>query len=59
MLSRVLALREKVLTLEHLDTLQSMNNLAGVLSERGKHEEAETLYRVILNILSFLYICIY
>jgi len=34
MLSRVLALREKVLTLEHPDTLQSMNNLAGVLSAR-------------------------
>jgi hypothetical protein len=34
-----------VLGLEHPDTLISMSNLAAVLDEQGKHEEAETILR--------------
>jgi hypothetical protein len=41
---RVLELREGALGKEHLDTLDSMNNLAGVLHRQGKYEEAEEMY---------------
>jgi hypothetical protein len=34
-----------VLGLKHLDTLTSMNNLAGVLNRQGKYKEAEAMHR--------------
>ncbi|KAK8130828.1 kinesin light chain [Apiospora sp. TS-2023a] len=40
-----LALRETVLGREHPDTLDSMNNLALVLSSQGKYSEAEEMHR--------------
>lgn len=36
-----LNLTKKVVGEEHPDTLGSMNNLAEVLQQQGKHEEAE------------------
>ncbi|KAK3690231.1 hypothetical protein B0T22DRAFT_360526, partial [Podospora appendiculata] len=42
---RALDGREKVLGLEHLDTLTSINNLASVLWRQGKYEEAEQMNR--------------
>jgi hypothetical protein len=42
---QTLARREKVLGYKYLDTLGSMNNLAGVLGRQGKYEEAETMHR--------------
>jgi tetratricopeptide (TPR) repeat protein len=42
---QTLALKEKVLSKEHLDTLTSMNNLASVLDSQGKYEEAEAMHR--------------
>jgi hypothetical protein len=38
---QTLALSEKVLGKEHLSTLASMNNLAGVLDSQGKYKEAD------------------
>jgi tetratricopeptide (TPR) repeat protein len=43
-------LRETVLGKEHPDTLTSINNLAQVLSRRGKYEEAEKIYRQALGL---------
>jgi hypothetical protein len=37
----VLRLEETMLRKEHLSTLTSMNNLAEVLGDRGKYEQAE------------------
>ena len=37
---------EKVLGKEHPATLTSVNNLAGVLQDQGKYEEAEKMNRV-------------
>ena len=45
-----LALREKVLGLEHPDTLVCMNNLGVVLDNQGKYEEAEALNRQTLQL---------
>uniref|UniRef100_L7J7P1 Kinesin light chain n=1 Tax=Pyricularia oryzae (strain P131) TaxID=1143193 RepID=L7J7P1_PYRO1 len=45
-----LALRKKVLGPENPSTLNSMNNLASVLKNQGKYEEAEHLYQR-LNLL--------
>jgi hypothetical protein len=42
---RTLARKMKVLRKEHPETLTSMNNLAGVLFQRNKYEEAEGLHR--------------
>jgi len=40
---RALEGREKVLGKEHPDTLTSVNNLAFVLQDQGKYEEAEQM----------------
>ena len=37
--------REATLGVDHLDTLNSVNNLALVLGRQGKHEEAERMHR--------------
>jgi len=42
---QTLRLRETLLGKEHPDTLASMDNLAGVLSDQGKYEQAESMYR--------------
>ena len=42
---QTLARQEKVLGLEHSDTLTTMNNLALVLDSQGKYEEAELMNR--------------
>ena len=42
---QVLGLTETVLDKEHPDTLTSMNNLATVLSDQGKYEQAEETHR--------------
>jgi tetratricopeptide (TPR) repeat protein len=39
------SLRKEVLGPEHLDTLTSMSNLAGVLDSQGKYEKAEAMNR--------------
>jgi len=39
-----------VLGKEHLDTLMSVNGLAGVQDLQGKHEETEVIYRRTLAI---------
>jgi tetratricopeptide (TPR) repeat protein len=39
-----------VLGNEHPDTLTSMNNLALVLRDQGKYEEAEEMYRQALRL---------
>jgi hypothetical protein len=44
MLRQALRLQETVLGKEHPDTLTSMNNLAGVLRDQGKHEQAEEMH---------------
>jgi hypothetical protein len=44
-----LALCETVLGKEHPDTLTSMNNLALVLSDQGKYEQAEEIQRQTLR----------
>ena len=38
-----LGLRETVFGKEHPDTLTSMNNLAGMLRDQGKSEQAEEI----------------
>jgi tetratricopeptide (TPR) repeat protein len=47
---QVLGLRETALGKEHPSTLTSMNNLAGVLRDQGKYEEAEEMYRQALRL---------
>ncbi len=47
---QVLSLREKVLGVEHLDTLSIMSNLVWVLESQGKYNEAELLCRQALAI---------
>jgi CHAT domain-containing protein len=47
---KVLAIRRKVLGEEHLDTIESCDNLASNLDEQDKHAEAEVLYRQALAI---------
>jgi hypothetical protein len=42
---QTLARSEKVLGLEHADTLASMNNLALLLDIQGKYKEAESMHR--------------
>lgn len=42
---RALDAREKMLGLEHPDTLTSVNDLGLVLDSQGKYEEAEVMYR--------------
>ena len=42
---QTLALREKVLGIEHPDTLTSMSQLASALSNQGKYVEAEQMHR--------------
>jgi tetratricopeptide (TPR) repeat protein len=44
------SLRERVLGIDHLDTLISMSNLAGVLDRQGKYKEAEAMIRQILTL---------
>jgi len=39
-----LELREKILDQEHPDTLESINNLARVLKNQEKYNEAKALY---------------
>jgi hypothetical protein len=39
-----------VLGKEHPGTLTSMNNLAGVLREQGKYEQAEEMHRQVLGL---------
>jgi len=39
-----------VLGMEHPNTLTSMNNLAAVLSDQGKYDEAEQMLRNVLGI---------
>ncbi|RYP80699.1 hypothetical protein DL770_006113 [Monosporascus sp. CRB-9-2] len=43
-------LREKVLGIEHPDTLGSMNNLALALDSQGRYDEAEQMHRQILKL---------
>jgi tetratricopeptide (TPR) repeat protein len=43
--TRSLAIREKALGGEHLDTATSLNSLAVLYSEQGKYAEAEPLYK--------------
>ena len=46
---RALDGREKVLGNEHPDTLTSINNLASVLQDQGKYDEAEQMNRRALD----------
>ena len=41
----ILQRKQNVLGREHLSTLTSMNTLAGVWRNQGKHEEAEEMHR--------------
>ena len=41
---QTLALREKVLGKEYLNTLTSMNNLTSLLESQGKYNEAKPVY---------------
>ncbi|KAH7228871.1 hypothetical protein BKA60DRAFT_441377 [Fusarium oxysporum] len=42
--------RERALGKEHLDTLDSMNNLANVLDDMGEYKEAEKMHREALEL---------
>ena len=42
---QVLGLRDTVLGKEHPSTLTSMNNLAMVLRDQGKYEQAEEMHQ--------------
>lgn len=44
-ISQILAARERVLGPEHPDTLESINNLAGLLRAKGDMAGAEPLFR--------------
>ena len=46
----VLDLHEKVLGLEHPQTLISIANLARTYSDQTKYQEAETLYQKVLDL---------
>jgi hypothetical protein len=48
---QALGLSETVLSKEHPDTLTSMNNLALVLGNQGKYEEAEEMHRQTLGMV--------
>jgi hypothetical protein len=53
---QALGLKETVLGEEHPSTLTSMNNLAGVLRDQGKYEQAEETrnpVQILTPILSF------
>ncbi|RDW58657.1 hypothetical protein BP6252_13133 [Coleophoma cylindrospora] len=50
MYREALELRETVLGKEHIETLASMANLAGVLSSQGKYSDAEKIYREALQL---------
>jgi len=45
-----LQLSEKVLGKEHPDTLLSINNLAGLYYYQGHYDEAEPLYKEVLQL---------
>jgi len=45
MASKELGLWETMLGKEHSSTLASINNLAAVLRDQGKYEQAEEMYR--------------
>jgi tetratricopeptide (TPR) repeat protein len=47
---RALAIRERTLGLDHLDTAQSLNNLASLYEFQGKYEEAVPLYQGALEV---------
>ncbi|HYX50993.1 MAG TPA: tetratricopeptide repeat protein, partial [Ktedonobacteraceae bacterium] len=47
---RALAIREQVLGSEHVQTANSLNELALLYSNQGKYEEAEPLYQRALTI---------
>jgi len=49
-LNRALAIREKALGADHLDTATSLNNLAELYESQGKYDEAEPLYKRALAI---------
>jgi tetratricopeptide (TPR) repeat protein len=46
---RTLSIREKVLGLDHLDTIQSLFALAQLLRDRGDHDESAALYQRLLT----------
>src|ERR1700727_2561557 len=46
---RALNKREEVLGKEHPETITSVSNLASVLQDQGKYQEAEVLYRQALE----------
>ncbi|KAK9386009.1 hypothetical protein V1515DRAFT_587668, partial [Lipomyces mesembrius] len=50
LLVQVMKFRKPVLGGEHLDTLRSMNNLAGLFDSQGKYEAAEPLYKETLRL---------
>jgi tetratricopeptide (TPR) repeat protein len=47
---QTLELREKVLSIKHLDTLTSVNNLAVVLEKQGKYEEGKGMHQEALEL---------
>jgi tetratricopeptide (TPR) repeat protein len=49
-LLEVMETREKVLGIDHPDTLMSVSNLAGVLDRQGKYEESEELNQRVLAV---------
>jgi tetratricopeptide (TPR) repeat protein len=48
---QALELMEKMLGIDHLLTLDSMNNLASVLGSQGKYDEAENMHRQALELM--------
>ena len=46
---QVLAAQENVLGREHFNTVSTRRHLATCLSEQGRHAEAATLFREVLN----------
>ena len=42
--------RERLLGADHLDTAATKHNLAGVYRDRGKHSQAEQLYKEVLEV---------
>ena len=44
LLSLALSINERKLGAEHLDTANSLNNIAGLYKSQGKYEQAEPLY---------------
>ena len=47
----MLELKEKILSIDHLLTLASINNLVVVLNSQGKYKEAEKLQRKTLGLV--------